>query len=392
MVAAPAGLCHGFMVERWRDDLAPLAPWLPVGTEVRERLLERVGEYLAFRAGAFAAADGSGATAAQLHAMGRHNTAEALGAEAAATWDAWQPALDDLGARMQRVETDNRLHAWEWLVGSDAVLKADALDHHAGHDLVGCQDIAWDVVGAAVELGLSQAGRGAAGGAGGGATRPAADPDLRCVPAALLPGLQLGYWSEARSAATVDEAARIGRLVERLCAGPDEDLAPGRHRARRPRRPGDPQGLTVSLFCTDFTPSMPLAPWSARVMLACVSAVPLRLTTPLLGVDVDLQALDVGVGEQRRLHLGRDGGVAAASPALLMAEEALVMADAVADEALCTVAVAEGLGETVVVVAVPAGVVVVVVFFSQATRNRPATRTAAMGVRRGEIRDMSFSF
>jgi len=27
----------------------------------------------------------------------------------------------------------------------------------AGHDLVGCQDIAWDVVGAAVELGLSQA-------------------------------------------------------------------------------------------------------------------------------------------------------------------------------------------------------------------------------------------
>jgi hypothetical protein len=75
-----------------------------------------------------------------------------------------------------------------------------------------------------------------------------------------------------------------------------------------------------------------------------------------------------------------------------MAEEALVMADAVADEALCTVAVAEGLGETVVVVAVPAGVVVVVVFFSQATRNRPATRTAAMGVRRGEIRDMSFSF
>jgi hypothetical protein len=38
-------------------------------------------------------------------------------------------------------------------------LKTDALHHHAGHDLVGCQDVAWDIVGVTVELGLSQTQR-----------------------------------------------------------------------------------------------------------------------------------------------------------------------------------------------------------------------------------------
>jgi hypothetical protein len=36
------------------------------------------------------------------------------------------------------------------------LLKTDALDHHARHDLVGCQDVPWDIVGVTVELGLSQ--------------------------------------------------------------------------------------------------------------------------------------------------------------------------------------------------------------------------------------------
>jgi hypothetical protein len=33
-------------------------------------------------------------------------------------------------------------------------LKADALDHDAAHDLIGAQDLAWDVAGAAVEFAL----------------------------------------------------------------------------------------------------------------------------------------------------------------------------------------------------------------------------------------------
>ncbi|HKH32781.1 MAG TPA: hypothetical protein VKA80_01240, partial [Beijerinckiaceae bacterium] len=50
--------------------------------------------------------------------------------------------------------TDNRLHAWEWLVAGDRLVKTDALDHHAAHDLIGCQDLAWDVAGTTVEFAL----------------------------------------------------------------------------------------------------------------------------------------------------------------------------------------------------------------------------------------------
>ena len=41
------------------------------------------------------------------------------------------------------------------LLKDPTLLKTDALDHSEGHDLIGCQDIAWDVVGAATELELS---------------------------------------------------------------------------------------------------------------------------------------------------------------------------------------------------------------------------------------------
>jgi hypothetical protein len=56
------------------------------------------------------------------------------------------------------VRTDGRLHEHEWLRLPDGrLLKADALDHHRAHDLVGAQDIAWDAAGAVVELGLKAA-------------------------------------------------------------------------------------------------------------------------------------------------------------------------------------------------------------------------------------------
>src|SRR3954453_21950736 len=59
----------------------------------------------------------------------------------------------------RHVLTDNRMHAWEWLVTPEGrILKADALDHHRGNDLVGPQDVAWDLAGAAVELELDEDG------------------------------------------------------------------------------------------------------------------------------------------------------------------------------------------------------------------------------------------
>jgi len=42
----------------------------------------------------------------------------------------------------------------ELLLPSGRLIKADAVDHCRGHDLVGCQDPGWDLAGAAVELSL----------------------------------------------------------------------------------------------------------------------------------------------------------------------------------------------------------------------------------------------
>lgn len=148
----PCGFRHGFIVERWIDAATPLDPARPD----RARFVETVGRYLGFRARTFPAARDRGASLSDLHGMAVHNTAEALGASVADRVAGFAGRLGHLESRSRRIETDSRMHAWEWLaVAGGQFLKADALDHHAGHDLVGCQDIAWDVAGAVVELGLS---------------------------------------------------------------------------------------------------------------------------------------------------------------------------------------------------------------------------------------------
>ncbi len=53
-----------------------------------------------------------------------------------------------------RVAVDGRMLPHEWLQTSRGWLKADALDHHDDHLFPGCQDIAWDIAGAAVEFGF----------------------------------------------------------------------------------------------------------------------------------------------------------------------------------------------------------------------------------------------
>ena len=130
----PVGLVHGFLVERWQDLVRPLAAL------DRSLLVERVGEYLAFRASALGG--GAGAGVAQLRAMAKRD----------ADLDVPAPASSP-----RRVQIDGRLHAHEWLVTPRGLLKADAYDHCASHDLVGCQDIAWDVAGAIAELALTPA-------------------------------------------------------------------------------------------------------------------------------------------------------------------------------------------------------------------------------------------
>ncbi len=126
----------------------------------RDALLRQLGRYLAFRARQFPATPDRGAPLATLWDMACRNTRIALGSDAARRLHRLCSPQDlhRLERHIRRVETDNRLHAWEWLaLPAGRILKTDALDHHAAHDLVGCQDIAWDIAGATIELGLSPA-------------------------------------------------------------------------------------------------------------------------------------------------------------------------------------------------------------------------------------------
>jgi len=146
-----AGLRHGFLVERWYEG----APSLDHSPVARDELVSRLGAYLAFRARSFPASPHAAASLDALREMACYNTMRGLGEEAAAALDQVLPSASSFAKAVRPVFTDNRLHPWEWLVVGQRLLKADALDHSAAHDLVGCQDITWDIAGAAVEFRLS---------------------------------------------------------------------------------------------------------------------------------------------------------------------------------------------------------------------------------------------
>ncbi len=216
---AIAGFRHGFLVEAWIGGARPLDG---AGPPDRARLAERVGRYLGFRARHFPAEPGRGASLAALRAMARHNAAEGMGEEWARRLERRTANLEAFEPRLRRIETDNRLHAWEWLSLPDGrLLKADALDHHAAHDLVGCQDVAWDIAGAVAELDLggdSSAPLRAA--AEREAGRAVAEPGLVAPLALCYLAFQLGACSMAALVAAPDEAARLraaaGRYAELL--------------------------------------------------------------------------------------------------------------------------------------------------------------------------------
>jgi hypothetical protein len=150
------GFRHGFLVGPWMEGARPL----PIASEVdRIALLDAVATYLAFRASRFQAApDERGATPVKLFEMIAYNAKRALGPIVTEIVKDWRGRLPEV-ARLERpVLTDNKMHAWEWLVTPEGkILKADALDHHRANDLVGPQDIAWDLAGAAVEFDLDDA-------------------------------------------------------------------------------------------------------------------------------------------------------------------------------------------------------------------------------------------
>ena len=211
-----AGLRHGFLVERWRDDLRPLSA--TAACDTRARLVAHVARYLAFRARHFAATACDGASTAELFEMLRCNALEGLeGAAAqaitASTWDGLCVAMQDAAHRVRRVETDNRLHRWEWLAGPSLFLKTDAVDHAAAHDLVGCQDIAWDVAGAETELDLSAAEAKHLTRSMAARGRPV-DPALVALMRPCYLAFQLGHFAMAADAGG-DASMRAALIAER---------------------------------------------------------------------------------------------------------------------------------------------------------------------------------
>ncbi|WP_052003522.1 hypothetical protein [Microvirga sp. BSC39] len=148
----PAGCRHGFLVERWHEEL----DGLDQARISRKSLVDQVGAYLGFRARHFPSAQHQGASLDALHQMAIYNTGQALGEAAAADLEQSLADPSILEHKLRRICTDNRLHVWEWLVSGDRLIKTDALDHSAAHDLVGHQDVSWDVAGAIVELDFSQ--------------------------------------------------------------------------------------------------------------------------------------------------------------------------------------------------------------------------------------------
>jgi hypothetical protein len=170
----------------------------------------QLAAYLAFRARSFPSSRAAGATLEALFTMAHHNAGELLGEPAAKRLDIWRPRLAQLEARRCPVETDNRLHLWEWIAFEGRILKTDALDHHAGHDLIGAQDLAWDVTGAQIELDLDPPETEALATHIEREGGPAIDPELLAFYRPCYLAFQLGYYALAASGTReVTERARL---------------------------------------------------------------------------------------------------------------------------------------------------------------------------------------
>lgn len=202
--AAPAlGLRHGFLVEPWLEDARPLTD-TPAD---RAAAAVRIEGYLQLRARAFPAEAWEGADLSAIWAMARANAEEALDEAAASRLDPWRERLGAIGRGSRRIHVDGRLHLWEWMRLPDGrVLKTDGLDHARAHDLVGAQDVAWDVAGAGVELRLDAPAESALAEALG-----VSSPRLAFHRLAYL-AFQLGLWDQAAGAQAGDEAARAQRM------------------------------------------------------------------------------------------------------------------------------------------------------------------------------------
>jgi hypothetical protein len=209
LVPAPAALRHGFLFERFERAVP-----LPLAAVPRPRLLAAVRRHLAFVAARFPARAGEGAPPRALAEMLLANARAALGPGVDEDVLRLARAVPALEREARPVAVDGKLQRWEWLLlPSGELLKADALDHHADHALVGCQDALWDVAGAAVELGLG-AGEAEALARAVREASPGAPPSALPFYRAAYAAFELGRWVLAAGDPGLDGAEATRRRAE----------------------------------------------------------------------------------------------------------------------------------------------------------------------------------
>jgi hypothetical protein len=144
----PEGVVHGFMVR-------PFVRGSPVSAGQSDPdFLDSVAAYLAH----LYREESTDPTVSDsnLREMTRVNLVEGLG-------EHWLPSLE---ARLPRegwlerpAALDGRMLPHEWIWNDAGYVKTDIIDHHDDHFFPGCQDIAWDVAAACLELGLGAGAR-----------------------------------------------------------------------------------------------------------------------------------------------------------------------------------------------------------------------------------------
>jgi hypothetical protein len=197
------------MVERWCEDAQPLGRG--------DKPVEEIGRYVGTRARLFPAGEGDGASIGELLAMCRRNISVALSDEAARGLAQFDPAR--LQPRVRRVRIDGKLDRGKWLRLADGrLLKTDALDHHCGHDLIGCQDMAWDIAGAIAELDLvaDETGRLIA------AAGRTVDRELLDFYRVAYVAFRVGHAALAGDGSADRYAAQLGELLHHCAATPQE--------------------------------------------------------------------------------------------------------------------------------------------------------------------------
>jgi hypothetical protein len=207
LTVAPAAMQHGYLAEPWLADATPADAARP--PEAALRAAARA--HLLFLARSFPARANDGARPRALLAMARANAAEAFGAQAGAAVDRLGPLAERAEEQARPVFGDAKLQRWEWLVlPGRRIVKADALDHHAGHELPGAQDALWDVAGAAVELGLEDRDARALAEAVR-AEAPGAGPELLPLYRVCYLALELARWTGLAGASGVEDPAEEER-------------------------------------------------------------------------------------------------------------------------------------------------------------------------------------